>query len=402
MGARSTRRIFQRIALWCGAATLSTPGVAATVLFAEDFNSIPLLTSPTYGVANAYSLDPPPGWDVASPLPPGGIPEWRGWSFARKTFWQNVGAATGDRAGREFFKRGDGTVAVADPDLWNSPGVGQSGDPANRLGFFNSFLTTPVIDLDPRLPNEKRIVLGFDSSWLGVECCDDGAYLDPSLRFRNNQTAIIRVRIDGDEPIELLRWESAPFRDANGFPTDQPISVTGAPNTPNPYYRAFDLNERHFVDLTGLLPGLAQASDGSLALAGAASGGGVQIEFGVEDAGDDGWWAIDNVELASYATVLGDMNLSGDLDVGDYDAFALGMLDTNAYRYEFFGEFPVTNGSLDSVFDFDDIPWFMSIMEGVGAPATAYAQAFFAIPEPSAATLALFATLFTLRTRRHG
>lgn len=392
----------RQIRVFLAAAALSVgavPSLASTLLFQEDFEGIPLLTSPTYGVANAYSQDPPPGWDIINVLPPGGVPEWRGWSFARKGFWQAVGDATGDQQGRFEFKRGSGTIAVADPDLWNSPQIGQGDDPANRQGFFNSFLLTPVIDLSPRLATENRLTLSFDSSWLGIECCDDGEYLDSPLRHRNNQTAVVRVRIDGGAPIEVLRWESAPFRDINGFPTDEPFTPGGLPNTPNPFHRRFELDERVFIDLSDFLDQpFALATEG--AIAAMSSGGGVQVEFGMEGAGDDGWWGVDNIEMASYGTLLGDMNYSGALDLGDYDAFALGMLDTDAYRIDFGGAYPVENGSIDDTFDFDDIPWFLSVMESVGKPSTAYAQAFFGIPEPTTTAMSIVATLVLAGRRR--
>ncbi|QDV75223.1 hypothetical protein [Botrimarina mediterranea] len=396
MRSHSSRRILPIIAV-TALATGAGPCFAATVLFAEDFNSVTLTASPTYGVPNAYSPVPPPGWDVSNSLPPGGVPEWRGWAMARKSFWQAVGAASGDAPGREQFTRGSGTIAVADPDLWNSPQIGQTGDPANRGGFFYSFLHTPVIDLDDRPAAEDRLTLAFDSSWLSLNCCDDGDYLDPPLFHRNNQTAVVRARVNGGAPIELLRWESAPYYDGNGFPTMMPMSLTGAPNTPNPFYRRFALDERVFIDLAALLSPAPTIAGGATRLK-----GDIQIEFAVENAGDDGWWAVDNIEMTSYATLLGDMNFSGDLDQGDYDAFALGMLDTQAYRIDFWGAYPVENGSLDSTFDFDDIPWFLEVMKDVGAPASAYAQAFFAIPEPTGAALSLIAMLSYAARRRPG
>lgn len=395
MRSHSSRRILPILAAAALAAGVG-PCLAATVLFNEDFNGVPLTAAPTYGVPNAYSPVPPPGWGITTLIPPGGVPEWRGWAMARKTFWQSVGAATGDAPGRGQFTRGSGTIAIADPDLWNSPQVG-FGDPANRAGFFYSFLRTPVIDLDARPAGDDRLTLAFDSSWLSLQCCDDGDFLNPPLNHRNNQTAVVRARIDGGAPIELLRWESAPYYDANGFPTMLPMMTNGTPNTPNPNYLKFALDERVFLDLNALLPPPAQEPGEAIQ-----GPGNIQIEFAVENAGDDGWWAVDNVEVASFATLLGDMNFSGDLDQGDYDAFALGMLDTEAYRIDYWGAYPVENGSLDSTFDFDDIPWFLTVMKEVGAPASAFSQAFFAIPEPSSAALSLMATLLFATPRRQG
>lgn len=378
----------------------AAPAAAVTLLFQEDFDAIPLQTSTTYnppnGIPNAFSQDLP-GWDIENDIPgetaPNiGVPEWTGWSFAREDFWKGVGGIFGDRPGRQTFFRGQNTVAVADPDQWNTPQL-NFGDPANRLGYYNSFLQTPLISLGQRDPRDTRLRLAFDTSWRG-ECCDDGEFLDNSLVNQNNQTAIVRVRVDGGSWQEVLRWESAPFFDALGRPTREEFIPGLPPSTPNPRFVDYELNERIYIDLDDLIDGsnFATAS-GGIAFASAASSGGVEIEFGMEDAGDDGWWAIDNVQMASYGALFGDMNLSGGLDVGDFDAFALGMLDTDAYRNAFFGSFPAENGSIDSVFDFDDIPDFLSAMEGVGAPATAYAQAFFGIPEPSTGLIAVVGVL---------
>lgn len=367
---------------------------AVTVLLAEDFDALPLQTSPTYGVPNAFTLTPPVGWDTVSNTPANsGIPEWAGWSFARQDFWENIGASTGDLPGRDQFRPRSpappmNLVAVADSDLWNDP---NAGDPANELGFFSAQMFLPEIDLDRRGDQEDRFVLSFDASWMGIECCDDGARLGPLEQLRNNQTAYLRVnRADGTSA-ELLRWEAAPFFDGQGLPTNDPGTAT-SPNTPNPNYVPFFLDEQltftfDLADLLGSPPGPISSASGSSFLALASAGGtGISFEFGFEQAGDDGWLALDNVSFASFASVFGDMNLSGALDVGDYDAFALGMLDTDAYRADYWGTYPAENGSIDSDFNFDDIPDFLAAMEGVGAPATAFATAFFAaVPEPSSA-----------------
>lgn len=396
-----TRAACWLLMLWFGCAQAD----GATFLFQEDFQNLPLQTSPTYGVPNAFTHDPPPGWDRFDLVPGSndpliGVPEWEGWSFARQSFWQTAGRQFGDVGGRDIFRPGGrmndplgNIVAVADPDLWNDPTV---GDPANNLGYYNSFLLTPEIDLNQVGDLDNRMVFSFASSWMGVECCDDGANLDTEQRFRNNQRATITMHISGGPSVEILRWEAAPFYDDQGRPTNEPVNSAGIANTPNPFHYRFDIDELvtipvdFLTELGGGGPiGVLEGGEG-LALGGSGSGGGVSFEFAMEGAGDDAWWAIDKLALVSYSDLFGDMNHNDMLDVGDYDAFALGMLDEDQYRCVFGGIFPGDNGSIDSFFNYDDIPDFLAAMEGVGAPASAFAMSFFAaIPEPSAGVVAL-------------
>lgn len=348
---------------------------ALTTLFSEDFDGIPLLPSPTYQIPNAWSPDPPSGWDRQDRLPglndPSlGVQEFKGWSFWRKDLWQAVA-----NGARQRFTRGQGVVAVADPDTWND-----LGNPASD-GTYNTFLYTPTINLDGVGSQDNKLVLGFDTSWRGG-CCSNNQSDEP-----NNQTAIIRASVDNGPSFEVLRWESARFRDGQGRPTNDPFDVTGNANTPNPFLFPREFDERIFLDFSDLLTGFSTASSELLSAA-SESGGNLQFEFAMEDAGDDGWWAVDNIELASYGTLLGDMNLSGDLDLGDYDAFALAMLDSLSYQYAYGGAFPVEHGSLDSEFDFDDIPYFLDLMKGVGPPpAMSTFWSAYAVPEPSSALL---------------
>jgi hypothetical protein len=330
-------------------------------LYSENFDGLPLgpPVDEDWPFPNAYTHTPPPGVMITNNLPGVGNPdigvtEWEGWSFANKDFWIDVSRGEG----RQFFTLGSGTIAVADTDEWND-----LGNPADNFGFYKTMLKTPVIDL---LPADKMpLKLQFDSSWRG-ECCDDGERFDAN---GNNQTAVLTMYTDVGGPIELLRWESAPFRHP----------VTGRPSTdpnhlPNPFHKANALNEKVLVDLRAALPvGATEAS----------------LEFMVADAGDDGWWAADNASVFPLTTILGDMNINDVLDPDDFFAYALGLRSTSAYRAEYFGEFPVTRGSADSIFDFDDIDWFLDIMEqgGVLPSGAALAALGRAIPEPSAALL---------------
>jgi hypothetical protein len=348
------------------------PGVALPPLFSENFDGLPLgpPVDEVWPFSNAFTHTPPPGWTrVATGVPGVGDPdmgvfEWEGWSFANKQFWMD----TQGREGREFFELGQGTIAVADTDEWND-----LGNPADKLGFYKTLLRTPPINL---LPADKLpLKLLFDSSWKGG-CCDDGEDFDPN---GNNQTAVLTMYTDVGPPIELFRWESAPYiNPANGRPSINPL------HNPNPNYKEDALNEEWVEDLRESLPeGATEAS----------------FEFAVEKAGDDGWWAIDNASVVPLTTILGDMNINDVLDPGDFAAFALGMRSTSAYRTEFFGEFPATRGSLDGTFDFDDIPWFLDIMDQAGTLPGGAGSGSATIPEPSALLLMLVGLVCTSATR---
>ncbi len=355
---------------------------AFSVLFSENFDTLSLggPVDENSPISNAFTHDPPQGWNNLNSLVPGvgnpdyGVTEWEGWSFANKDFWTSVALPTGgpNFGPRDAFTLGQGTIAVADPDQWND-----LGDPANELGFYNTFLSTPLIDLRNVVEDQLKIV--FDSAWVGG-CCDDGELFNPN---GNNQTATLKANLPDGSQIEILRWESAPFYNSQGQPSTNPL------DTPNPFFKPDNLNERVAIDISQLLTGSSFSSSHSNLLA-ASGAPGVSFEFGMEDAGDDGYWALDTVELISYTTLLGDMDISGALDAPDIDAFALGMLDDDEYSFNYFGEFPVARGSVDSSFDFDDIPWFVSLMEGAGiaSASTALAHALsVSVPEPTSITL---------------
>lgn len=364
------------IALAIFAITVSAHG--NTTLFFENFDSLPLQTSVSYTppVANAFTHTPPTNWVRDASGVPGvgdpdfGIFEWEGWSFARKGFWESVGGGA-----RRNFSFGQGTVAVADPDLWND-----SGDPANQLGFYNTQLSTPSINFSSPDTGARKIV--FDSSWF-PQCCDDGKHFDPK---GNNQTATLRLRFPNNSTKTVLRWESAPYIDPNGRPSLNPT------NAPNPFYKSAAPNERILIDLSPFLAGVSFSQ--------------ARLEFLLTNAGDDGWWAFDTMRLFSLSLVPGDMNIDGFVDSNDIPAFALGVQNVEGYRNNYYGEFPVTRGSPDAIFDFDDIPWFTSLLEanGVGSAASLVQEALraAAVPEPTSFALlsTALASLSRCRLRR--
>jgi hypothetical protein len=94
------------------------------------------------------------------------------------------------------------------------------------------------------------------------------------------------------------------------------------------------------------------------------------------------------------------MNINDILDAGDFDAFALGMRSTSAYRASYFGEFPVTRGSLDGIFDFDDISWFLNHMDENGALPGGAGAGVGQIPEPAATVPTVIGIAMSAGARR--
>lgn len=226
---------------------------ADQTLYQQDFEGLPLGPNVDETVVNAHAWTdtPPTGWSVNDSGVPfvssstRGVTEWKGWSFTDKAWWTTI---AGDQ-GRSGFTLGQGTVAVADPDEWDDKGAPITGTPFG--GYYNAFLTTPAISLAGAAANSVKLT--FASSWL-PECCDDG----PS--HSNNQTATIRASYNGGASfLQVLRWES---------------------NLSSPSYKAGATNESVLLDLNNPT--------------GASS---VVLEFGLTNAGNDWWWAIDNLKV---------------------------------------------------------------------------------------------------------
>jgi len=372
-------------------ATQSTFGL--TVVYEENFNQVPLrpAVDESSNITQAFSHEPPDNWQINSQGVPGvgnpdvGVAEWEGWSFANKDFWIEVS----EDERRSEFKRGQGTVAVADPDEWNDLGFPSIGGPANAIGFYNAFLATPQFDISTLREKGDRLKFRFDSSWI-PECCDDGEVFDPN---GNNKRASIRAIFeDGSSIDNLLRWESAPFTFTDASGNTRPS--TDPNDDVNPFFKSTDTNELVYLDLSPLL----SASQNHINF---------RLEFGLTNAGDDWWWAMDNMQMISMMAVPGDMDLDYDVDEDDIDDFAQAMHSTEAYRAAHYDELPAVRGSLDSTFDFDDIDWFVGVLNdwGVAASEATIIAAFEAqaVPEPSTGGLALLAScagLVRFRNRR--
>ncbi len=230
-------------------ATAAVP-VGRILLLDEDFESLVLGPNVEEGTTGTevWTETPPPGWVIDESGVPGvgnratdGVTEWAGWAFTNKDWW--VGVAGDQR--RVEFTLGQGTIAVADPDEWDDaahpPGYNVAANP------YDTWLDTPPIDISGCTAG--TVQLEFASSWR------------PEFDSDYHQTATITASFNGSEPVEVLRWES----DA-GSPNYKPDTST---------------NETITVNVDN--PAWATS---------------VVLTFGLFDAGNDWWWAIDNVKVS--------------------------------------------------------------------------------------------------------
>ena len=237
---------------WWAIDNVSVSGIPRERIIAlyEDFEGLELGQSPEEDPSSqeVWTETPPPGWSVDESGVPGvgdpavdGVTDWAGWAFANKEWW--IAVAGNQR--RVEFELGQGTVAIADPDEWD--------DSAHPDGYnvaedaFDTWLSTPAIDVADF--EAGTVQLKFDSSWR------------PEFDSNYHQTANIMAAYDVGEPVEVLRWESD-----GTSPNFKPDNST---------------NETIVIDLD--VP------------AGATS---VVLTFGLFDAGNDWWWAIDNIEVS--------------------------------------------------------------------------------------------------------
>lgn len=141
----------------------------------------------------------------------------------------------GDQRRFEFTK-GSGSVAIADPDEWD--------DAARDEGTFNSFMTTPDISLENVVPG-STLTLEFDSSW---------------RPYANQRGAISVVTTSGSEEIVVFSSvDTDPF-----FKDDN------------------STNDTILQDFT--VPAGIES---------------FQFQFALTDAGNDWFWAIDNIRVTA-------------------------------------------------------------------------------------------------------
>jgi len=203
------------------------------------------------GTEEVWTNTPPAGWIVDNSGVPGvgdpavdGVTEWAGWAFVKRDWWFIV-----DPQGRDNFQLGQDTIAVADPDEWD--------DSAHPAGYnvaedpYDTWLSTPAIDISGA--QAGTVQLKFDSSWR------------PEFDSDYHQSVIVTASFDGEEEIELLLWLSDPS---------------------DPKYKPENLaNENETVVIDVDNPPWATS---------------VVLTFGMFDAGNDWWWAIDNIQVTGF------------------------------------------------------------------------------------------------------
>jgi hypothetical protein len=252
---------------------------SAEVLFSENFDGLvlqePVSNSENFDFGEVWTDVPPTGWvrdndDTPEPDPDDpdiGPDEFYGFTFVDAAWW----VATADDQQRSLFTSADGIIMVADPDEYDDQGKldGRDLDEGGGVGFpdaMNVFITTPAVSLS-----------GFDRKTAQLT-------FDSSFRPYDFMTGLVDVSYDnGNSWKNLLTLDLDAFGGVNSSldRVDEPVEL----------------------DL--------EAPD---------SAASVMVRFGLVDAGNDWWWAIDNVEISATAGgVSGDFDGSGALDAADID-----------------------------------------------------------------------------------
>ncbi len=229
-----------------------------TVLFEEDFEGVKLEDSIQEQVkgVKVWTGTPPEGWEITNENPKDlGMPEWRTWAIVKLEWWTQT---AGDQERTQFTSKqkdgkGIGNGAVADPDEWDDWEV--NGKPEAKSDW-NGHLLTPPINIKGAAA--ESLVLTFDSSW----------------RPEDTQTAEITVSFDGGKEERILLYMSSGVQTLATIPT-------------------LNQNEKKFNDLEQVNETLEIPIDNP------ADASELVISFGVIDAKNDWWWAIDNISLVS-------------------------------------------------------------------------------------------------------
>ena len=284
MQSETIRSLFAAVV----AASLLAAPARAAVLFEEDFESLTLGPIVTFGDSDdggelpsreAWTNAGPAGWVSDASGVPGdfvndGVQEFRGWTFVDREWW--IGTAGGQN--RQGFEFGYGTVAVADNDEFDdfsiSTGEGQGPSPDGCTAgadCYEAALTTPAISLAGVGENEARIV--FDSSW----------------RPEDQQDASLEVSFDGGDFQTVFTWNSV---NADG---SEPVLGPGSPTGQGQFTKVSGPDGTQIGDLLDDNTQVGEVVD--VALSNPAGAATMQVRWNMLEAGNDWWWAIDNVQV---------------------------------------------------------------------------------------------------------
>jgi len=251
---------------------------SAEVLLFEDFDSLPLIEA----VSDSEILDfgevwtdvPPDGWvrdNADTPLPDIddftiGPDEFFGFTFVDREWW----VTTSEDQDRSQFALGDGTIMVADADEYDDQpklegrSLNENGN-VGVPGAMNVFITTPTISL-----------AGFDPASAKLS-------FDSSFRPYDLMTGLVDVSFD-----QGTTWNNLLTLDLDAF--------GGANSSLERVSETVELN-------LGASQGAAEAL----------------IRFALVDAGNDWWWALDNIQVTADpgGGIRGDFNGDGQLTAAD-------------------------------------------------------------------------------------
>ncbi len=231
-------------------------------LFAEDFESVELgpFVSGTEGGGDGtdFSSAAPEGWTKDNTTTPTGGPLE---FYGWTVLDKNSWTASADDQGRSGFTNASGAVLVADPDEYD--------DGAASVGsnLFNAYIMTPRISL------------------AGVEAGSATVTFDSSWRAEGTQKAAVDVSYDGG-----TTWTRVMLYDSDSASAN---------------YKADATNESVTVSL-GNPEGATE----------------VIIRFGLFEAGNNWWWAIDDIAVQG----------EGDATGATGNAFA-GILDETSWTF---------------------------------------------------------------------
>ena len=221
-----------------------------------------------------------------------GVDEWEGWTFADKDFWIE---AAGDQD-RSLFTKSSGNVAVFDPDEYDDLGDGRGG------AYMNSGLTMPNVPIG----TNTFIQLSYDYSFR-AEAFDDshdpnGGSVLNGLSLNNSTASTYITYKDAGGSVLGTNVLSGTLIDSDGGNGTDPNAADF--RLPSPTLATAS-------DIDGTFTGFVPLAGGAVP-AGAAS---FDVTFGLINAGNDWWYAIDNV------TVQG--NVDGVVVNEDFDSLAL-------------------------------------------------------------------------------
>jgi hypothetical protein len=215
---------------------LETRRLMAVNLYYENFDELPLgpFVSPSErgGTGQDWTNQLPTGWSRDNTTTVAtGPAEFFGFTFMKKDSW----IATEENQDRNTFTKGTGTVMVSDPDAYDDI------DPGIPDDAYNVFIKTPAISMANVVPGSAT--LNFDSSF----------------RPYDKMTASVEVSFDGG-----TNWTSL-------------LSMNSA-------------------NITGGDSSLERANESlSLPLNNPAGAASAIVRFGMTNADNDWWWALDNI-----------------------------------------------------------------------------------------------------------